>query len=46
MKIKKTDVRMARRFANTFRVIDDLIVLNDDGEFEKGFKEICRRKMI
>ena len=39
-KIKKTDIGRARRFANTFRFIDDLTALNDGGEFEKSFKEI------
>ena len=33
-KIKKTDIRRARRFANTFKFIDYLSGLNDDGEFE------------
>ena len=31
-KIKKTGMRMARRFTNTFRFIGDLAVLNDIGE--------------
>ena len=39
-KIKKTDIRRARRFANTFRFIDDLTALNDGGEFERSFREI------
>ena len=38
--IKKTDIRRARRFVNTFRSIHDLKVLNDRGEFEKKIKEI------
>ena len=28
-----------KRFENTFRFFDDLIVLNDGGEFERSFKE-------
>ena len=39
-KNKKNDIQRARRFANNFRLIDDLTVLNDGGEFEI-FKEIC-----
>lgn len=39
-KIQKRDIRRARRFANTFRFIDDLSALNDGGEFERCFKEI------
>lgn len=38
-KIKNIDTKKARRFANTFRFIDYLAVLNeDDGEFEKNFQ--------
>ena len=39
-KTKKNDIRRARRFANTFRFIDDLTALNDGGEFERSFREI------
>ena len=39
-KLKKTDVRRARRFKNCFRFIDDLSILNDGGEFEKCHLEI------
>ena len=39
-KIQKKDIRRARRFAHTFRFIDDLNALNDGGEFERFFKEI------
>ena len=43
-KIKNIDTKKARRFANTFRFIDYLAVLNDDdGEFEKTFREISFR---
>ena len=34
------DLPRARRFCNTFRFIDDLLAVNDDGEFERCFKEI------
>ena len=37
---KKKDIFLARKFRNTFRFIDDLLAVNDDGEFEKCFKEI------
>lgn len=37
---EKTDIGKARRFRNTFRFIDDLLAINDDGEFEKCIKEI------
>ena len=39
-KIKKTDIRRARRFVNTFKFCDDLTVLNDGGKFERSFREI------
>jgi len=38
--LKKTDVVKARQFRNTFRFIDDLLAINDNGEFEKCFREI------
>ena len=31
---------MARRFGNVFRYIDDLLAINDNGEFEKNYAEI------
>lgn len=37
-KMKKTDAKMARIFANTLRFIVDLAVLSFGGEFEKSFK--------
>ena len=40
MQVKKTDLPRARRLANVFRFIDDLIAINDGGEFERSFKEI------
>ena len=39
-KIQKTDIARARRFANTFRFIDDLSILNDGGEFSRSYIEI------
>ena len=39
-KLKKSDLIRARKFANTFRFIDDLTTLNDWGEFEQHFREI------
>ena len=36
---KKTDTKRAR-FANIFRFIDDLTVLNDGAEFGRSFREI------
>ena len=39
-KIKKESLYRARRFANTFRFIDDLDAMNDCGEFEKYYKDI------
>ena len=38
--IKGTEYARARKFNNIFRFIDDLIALNDGGEFEKSFLEI------
>ena len=31
--------RRGKQFANTFRYIDDLAMLNDDGEFEGSLRE-------
>ena len=38
--LKTDDYQMARRFGNVFRYIDDLLAINDNGEFEKHFKNI------
>ena len=38
--LKRTNLTNARKFGNTFRFIDDLIAINDDGEFEKNFPDI------
>ena len=45
MDLKKRDLAMARKFGNAFRFIDDLNVMNDDGIFEKHFKEIYPPEM-
>ena len=37
---KKTDIKRVRRVVNTFRFIDDLTALKDDGEFERSFREV------
>ena len=37
---KKTDLFKARRFRHTFRFKDDLLAINDGGEFESCFKDI------
>ena len=39
-KLKRNDIRQARRFADMFRFIDILIAAGDGGEFEQNFKEI------
>ena len=38
--MKKRDLLQARKLGNIFRFIDDLSAINDDGEFEKNFREI------
>ena len=40
IEMKKKDLFTARKFRHTFRFIDDLLAINDDGEFEKCFKKI------
>ena len=41
----KTDPVRARKFRHIFRFIDDLIALNDDGEFARSFREIYPPEM-
>ena len=36
----KNDIRRGKKFFNAFRFIDDLIILNDGGEFERSWKDI------
>ena len=38
--MKKENLQIARRFANTFRFIDDLLTVNDDNFFAKNYKDI------
>lgn len=38
-------IRTKRKFANTFRFIDDLAVLNDGGEFERNFRKTFPREL-
>ena len=38
--LKTDDYQMARRFGNVFRYIDDLLAINDNGEFERNYKNI------
>ena len=38
--LKKDNIQKARRFAYTFRFIDDLLTINDDNLFLKNFKNI------
>ena len=40
LKTKKSNLKEARMFGNTFRFIDDLIAINDGGTFEKNYKNI------
>ena len=37
---KKCDINKVRRFTNVFRFIDDLVAINDNGEFERCYSEI------
>ena len=38
--VKKSDLFTTRKFCHTFRFIDDLLAVNDEGEFERCFKNI------
>ena len=38
--LKKENLQIARRFANTFRFIDDLLTVNDDDFFAQNYKDI------
>ena len=44
--LKKSDYSRARRFLNTFRFIDDLITLNDAGEFSRSCLEIYPPELV
>lgn len=40
-KFKKVCLNRARQLANIFRLIDDLRAMNDGGECERTYKEMC-----
>ena len=40
LKNKKSNLKLARMFGNTFRFIDDLIAINDGGHFENNYMDI------
>ena len=44
-KLKKEDLRRARKLRHVFRFIDDLITLNDDDEFLRSYLDIYPREM-
>ena len=44
--MKQNDIRIARRFANVLRFIDNLTLLNSGGEFEQSFKEIYPPELV
>ena len=44
-KLKKEDLRRARKLRHVFRFIDDLIALNDDDEFLRSYAEIYPKEM-
>ena len=44
--IKNHQYGKARKFGNVFRFIDDLIAINDGGEFENNFQEIYPPELI
>ena len=45
-KLKKEDYARARKFHNIFRFIDDLLALNDGGEFGKSFLDIYPAELV
>ena len=44
-KVQKENIFVARRFRNTFRFIDDLVAINDDGEFERCYEDIYPQEL-
>ena len=44
--IKNTNCGVARKLANIFRFIDDLIAINDENEFEIHYSEIYLPELI
>ena len=45
-KSEKNDIGRGKNFANIFRFIDNLIVVNDNGEFERSWKDIYLSELI
>lgn len=39
--MRKSDIRRAQILQNVSKFINDFYALNDGGEFEQSFKEIC-----
>ena len=46
LKCIKNNYGVARKFSNIFRLIDDLIAINDGNEFENHYNEIFPTKLI
>ena len=44
-KLKKNDLIKTRKLCNIFRFIDDLNSINDGGEFENNFSNICPEEL-
>ena len=44
--VKKRSIRQARRLANVFIFIDDIVAVSGGGDFEWGFKEIYPPEVI
>ena len=44
--LRKNNIGRGKKFANIFRFIDDLIVVNDNGEFERSWKEIYPSELV
>ena len=44
-KQRKANNNIARKFGNTSRFIDDLVVLNDSGTFEQNYQEIYPKEL-
>ena len=44
--IKNTNYEVARKFGNVFRLIDDLIAINDGNKFENHYNEIYPSELI
>ena len=44
--LSRTDYARAKRVFNVFRFIDDLVILNDQGEFSRSFLEIYPEQLV